>query len=405
MNVLMISPAYPAEMRLFTRGLARVGAQVIGLSEQPPQAMPIEMRHLLAGHVQVPKLFDEAAVVEQVRRELGRTRVDRVECLWEPGMILAARLREALGVPGMTVAQTLPFRDKEKMKQVLDAAGIRTPRHSATRTEQGCREAAERIGFPLIVKPIAGGGSADTYRVDDMPQLERILPLVRHVEELSVEEFIDGEELTYDTICANRGICYEHISWYRPRPLEEKRDETISPQTISLRNVAADELKGGRAMGRAVLQAMGYDSGFTHMEWFRKSDGEVVFGEIGARPPGARMVDLMNYASDIDVFTGWADAICHGKFRQHDRKPYNAAMINKRARGQGRIQRIDGLDRLRMEMGSAMVAIELLPIGAQRRNWKMTSVADGFIVVRHADLQTTLQMADRVGNEITLHAG
>ena len=29
----------------------------------------------------------------------------------------------------MTVEQTMPFRDKELMKQVLDAAGIRTPRH------------------------------------------------------------------------------------------------------------------------------------------------------------------------------------------------------------------------------------------------------------------------------------
>ena len=38
-------------------------------------------------------------------------------------MILAARIREAFGLPGMTVEQTVPFRDKERMKQVLDAAG------------------------------------------------------------------------------------------------------------------------------------------------------------------------------------------------------------------------------------------------------------------------------------------
>ena len=37
----------------------------------------------------------------------------------------------------MTVEQTLPFRDKELMKQVLDAAGIRTPRHASTSTVQG----------------------------------------------------------------------------------------------------------------------------------------------------------------------------------------------------------------------------------------------------------------------------
>ena len=31
MNVLMISPGFPTEMQYFTRGLARVGARVIGL--------------------------------------------------------------------------------------------------------------------------------------------------------------------------------------------------------------------------------------------------------------------------------------------------------------------------------------------------------------------------------------
>ncbi len=48
-------------------------------------------------------------------------------------MLLAARLREALGVPGLSVEQTLPFRNKERMKQALDRAGIRTPRHAAAR--------------------------------------------------------------------------------------------------------------------------------------------------------------------------------------------------------------------------------------------------------------------------------
>ena len=66
----------------------------------------------------------------------------------------------------MTVAETVPFRDKERMKQVLDAAGIRTPRHARTTTVAGVWAAVERIGYPIIVKPIAGAGSADTYRVD-----------------------------------------------------------------------------------------------------------------------------------------------------------------------------------------------------------------------------------------------
>ena len=39
MNVLMISPGYPAEMAFFTRGLAQAGADVIGLGDQSLDAL------------------------------------------------------------------------------------------------------------------------------------------------------------------------------------------------------------------------------------------------------------------------------------------------------------------------------------------------------------------------------
>ena len=61
------------------------------------------------------------------------------------------------------------------------------------------------------------------------------MPRLARVAEVSVEEFIDGEEFTHDTVCASGKILYENISWYRPRPLEEKQNEWLSPQTISLR--------------------------------------------------------------------------------------------------------------------------------------------------------------------------
>ena len=36
----------------------------------------------------------------------------------------------------------------------------------STTTVTGVWDAAEQIGYPLIVKPIAGAGSVDTYRID-----------------------------------------------------------------------------------------------------------------------------------------------------------------------------------------------------------------------------------------------
>ena len=181
MNVLMISPGYPGEMAFFTRGLAAAGASVIGVGDQPVGSVPAIAQAALAHYIPVGSLAAGEAVAATVRELARQVRIDRVECLWEPYMMLAARLRQQLDVPGLTVAQTVPFRDKEQMKQLIDAAGLRTPRHEATETVAGVWAAAERLGFPLIVKPIAGAGSADTYRADSAAELDAILPMLRHV--------------------------------------------------------------------------------------------------------------------------------------------------------------------------------------------------------------------------------
>src|SRR5438093_6634226 len=107
-------------MPQFVRGLAQAGAHVIGLGDQPESALPPLSRASLHAYVQGPSFADEQGLVDLARRIAARTRIDLVESLWEPTMLVAARMREALSLPGMSVAETLPFRDKEHMKVVLD---------------------------------------------------------------------------------------------------------------------------------------------------------------------------------------------------------------------------------------------------------------------------------------------
>ena len=402
MNIVMLSPGYPAEMAYFTRALAGVGARVIGVGDQPAHALPDEARRSLA-HYEHVNLADGHAVLDALRGLARLASIDQVECLWEPYMILAAHIREVFGLPGMTVEQTLPFRDKEQMKRTLDAAGIRTPWHLSVQTVAGVWAAAEQIGYPIIVKPIAGAGSADTYRVDSDEELTDVLPLLRHVPELSVEEFVDGEEFTFDTICADGRILFEHVLWYRPRPLQMRLHEWVSPVSISLRDLSVPHLAGGRRMGEAVLAALGFRSGFTHMEWYLKPDGEAVFGEIGARPPGARVVDVMNLATDGDTYVGWAQAVVHGGMQPLERR-YNAGAIFKRARGSGRITHSEGLDELLARYGEHIALLDLLPVGTPRRDWRSTVTGDGMIVVRHPELQQVIEMTEAFARDFQLFA-
>jgi flagellar basal body rod protein FlgC len=233
---------------------------------------------------------------------------------------------------------------------------------------------------------------------------EQGLEWIRHVPEVSVEEFIEGEELTFDTICADGEILFENVAWYRPNPLVSRLNPWINPQAICLRDLEVPDLRKGREMGREVIAALGFESGFTHMEWFLTSSGEAVFGEIGGRPPGGRLVHGMNDAADVDTFRGWAEAVTHGRFSQDGSKKHNAAVIFKRAEGEGTIRRVEGLESLLGRYGQFVSVLDLVQVGQPKRDYRKVIVGDGWIVVRHPNLDVTIEMADAFSNQLRLYA-
>ena len=171
-----------------------------------------------------------------------------------------------------------------------------------------------------------------------------------------------------------------------------------------MRDLTTPIVAKGVALGHAVIKAMGFQTGMTHMEWFYTSKGEPIFGEIAARPPGAHTVDLMNYVGDVDLFTGAAEAELKGTFSPSTERKYNVSNIFKRAQGQGRITRIEGMQRLLERYGDSVVHVDLLPVGAERRNWILTLVSDGYVTVRHPDLAACFEMSDAFGTELRLFA-
>ena len=73
--------------------------------------------------------------------------------------------------------------------------------------------------------------------------------------------------------------------------------------------------------------------------------------------------------------------------------------------GQGRITAIEGLGALLGELGEWVTAVDLLPVGAPRRDWRQTLLSDGWIIVRHPELSACIDIADRFAGELQIYAG
>lgn len=405
MNVLFLSPNYPPEMQQFTRGLAAVGATVFGVGDTPTSELAPVVKSALSNYLHVPSALDENDVTERLESWLRGRTIDRVETNWEPLALLAADLRARWDMPGMRRDAVMAFRDKVLMREMLAAAGLAVPKSLRASTLNEVWEAAEAIGFPLVFKPIAGAGSADTWRVASRAELEVVLHRTAHVPEVSLEELIEGDEHTYETICIDGVPAIESCTRYYPNVLDARKNEWISPIILTLRDRTTSELAAGVELGRRALEVLGMGTGFTHMEWFHTTDGRAVFGEVACRSPGANMVDLMNYAGDVDLYLEWARAVCHGRFEAEREQKYHAAIVFKRARGQGRIRGIEGLDAFLATHREHVARVDLLPIGAPRRDWRQTFLSDGNLVVRHPDREKTLAMAREAADTIHLYAG
>jgi biotin carboxylase len=388
-------------MRQFTRGLAEVGAEVLGVGDGRPDP---ELARYLADYLEVPSIMDEEDVIARVHAWVRGRSIDRVLANWEPLVLVAARLRERFGLPGMSVDAVRGFRDKQLMKDRVAAAGLRVPRAQRVRSVKEVWSALELTGFPAIIKPISGAGSADTYKVESAGDMARVLPHMQHVAEAICEEFIEGEEYTYDTASIDGVPAYESVTRYVPNALEMRSSEWISPIMLSVRDLDQPHVRGGIELGRDVLRALGMGDGMTHMEWFRKPDGEVVFGEVACRPGGACVVDLMNYTSDIDLFREWARIATVRRFEAPTERKYNVGIIFKRAQGQGRITAIAGLSEYYDRYRAHIVEDTLLRPGTPRRDWKATLLSDGYLVVRHPDWDEACRMAYAAATDIQLHA-
>jgi biotin carboxylase len=388
-------------MRQFTRGLAEVGVEVLGVGDGSPDP---ELRRYLSGYLEVPSIMDEEDVTARVQDWLRGRSIDNVLANWEPLVLLAARLRERFGIPGMSVDAVRGFRDKQLMKDRVAAAGLRVPRARRVRSAKEVWGAIEEIGFPAIIKPISGAGSADTYKVESAADMQRVLPQMQHVTEAICEEFIDGEEYTYDTAAIDGVPAYESVIRYIPNALEMRSLEWISPIMLSVRDLDQPHIRTGMELGRNVLRALGMGDGLTHMEWFLKPDGEVVFGEVACRPGGACVVDLMNYTGDVDLFREWARVATQRRFEASTERKYNVGIVFKRAQGEGRISAIRGLTEYYDRYRPHIVEDTLLRPGTPRRDWKATLLSDGYLVVRHPDWDEARRMAFAAATDVHLYA-
>jgi biotin carboxylase len=351
---------------------------------EPVEAVAPELRQHLAGHWRVDDALDArqiAAAVAGLQQQMGR--VERLVGALEQLQVPLAQVRESLGIPGMDVRTAFNVRDKSQMKETLQAAGIPCARHALVRSAGQATAFADEVGFPLVAKPPAGAGAQSTFRLDDGDVLRSWLaavPLGQDSPAL-LEEFLTGEEHTFDSVTIGGSTVWSSIADYRPPPLDVLRNPWIQWTVLLPRDVSGPRYEGIHRWGPAAVQALGVTEALTHMEWFARPDGSVAVSEVAARPPGAQLTSMHGYAHDFDLYRAWAELAVLGRFEVPQRR-FAAGTAYLRGMGHGRVRAVHGIEAVQQQVGHLVVEARLPQPGQPAAT---DYLGEGYVMVRDPD--------------------
>lgn len=402
-HVLFLGPETGVYNLRFVDALKRAGARVSGIGHAPLARVAPELRRLLDRYVQARSLLDEGALAT-IAREIGAAaRIDRVETIDEPAIVPAARVREALGVPGLTTAQAVLCRDKAAMKEAWRAAGIPCAASAAASDREGAFAFAEREGFPLVVKPVAGFGTLDTFRVETADDLARALDRLRPspARRIVVEEFVDGHEGFYDTITAGGRVVHRFVGHYHPTCLEALSSREIRPRIGCTNRVASPSYAELHAAAERVVAALGLTDTATHMEWFFGKKG-LRISEIGARPAGERIWDLHAAGNEFDLYLAWAEAVLRGRATGTPSRRFATGSVQIRPARDGRYAGHVGLAEVARVLGDAVIECEVPRPGSPTQPLDRGWHANTWFRLRDPDYDRLLARLEWVGRTVRI---
>jgi len=386
-DVTFVAPWFAETTLRFVDALAGLdGVRLSLLSQDAPEKVPPGLRARLHHSLGLPDALDPEVLAEGVAHLRARGHgVHLLLGTLEELQVPLGRVRDALGIPGMGAEVGRNFRDKARMKDVLRAHDLPCARHALVRSAEEARAFARETGFPLVAKPPAGSGARGTFRLgseEDLSELLASLPPSSDRPTL-LEEFIVGAEHSFDSMVLNGEVVWHSMNHYLPSALETLSQPWIQWCVLLPREADDPGFAGIREAAPRALKALGMNQGMSHMEWFRRPDGRIAISEVGARPPGARFMNLISWAHDRDFFRAWAETVVHGRFTPTPR-PYAAGAAYLRGQGSGRVAGVRGLAELAEGLGPLVVEARIPEPGQPA---SPTYEGEGYIIVRHPETE------------------
>jgi biotin carboxylase len=352
-RILIIEPMTSAVDLISVARQLGIGT-VVASYDRDDRRLPNDIRGQIDNLVQVDP-NDDAALISAIIRLHDKAPMSAVLPGIEFYVGTAARVAHALKLPGLPVGSVEALRNKAVMRDRVTAAGLRSPAYATGNSEAELMEAAVRIGFPAVLKPVASAGSIHVSKIscpESLLAAYRAMTADERPDDVGLqldgsvllEAYLDGPELSVEGFVRDGHVVVVSVTrkLLGPEPhfveVGHIVEYDLPPTTrTAITRYVAD-----------VCRALDVTMGPFHCE-LRLVQGEPVLVEIGARLPGGQICTLVERVTGASLshimlaaYTGGAidypssaapTAICAGIYN------FTAPQLNK-------VTRISGLDRL-----------------------------------------------------------
>lgn len=385
MLVVYVSPLIRDDIDSFLRALLRIdGLRLALITQDRLERLAHDVASSLLASERVADILDMGqlhSALQGLQQRFGR--VHRLLGVNEQIQVPLAELRERFEIHGMSAEAAVNFRDKARMKYLFEENGVLCARSGCATSAEEVARFVERVGLPIVLKPLAGAATQSTFRATDGSSLAQALASNPPSPDNPVllEEFVTGEERTLETLSLNGVPLWHSVTQYSPTALHAVETPWIQWCLLTPTDPVEAGLPEIQEVGERAIAALGVDTGMTHLEWFRQSNGRVVVGEVAARPPGSQIFKAANYAYDICMYTLWTRLVVLGEFAPPPAtRRYAVGSVFLRGHGGSRIARTHGLEQALAHLGEMVVEGRTPRPGEPAH---ATYTGNGYVQIRH----------------------
>ena len=232
--------------------------------------------------------------------------IDRIVALDEFDMENVSALREHMRIPGMGLTTVRYFRDKLAMRARAQEVGILVPEFAHVLNYGSLREFMARVPAPWLLKPRSQASGIGMKKIHSPEELWPWLDQLGDKQSFYLlEQFVPGSVYHVDSVVSEREVVFAEAHAYGAPPLDVSHQGGVFTTRTLPRD--AGDTQTLLAVNRQVIEGLGSVRGVTHAEFLRsQADGKFYFLEIAARVGGAYIADVVEAATNINLWREWA---------------------------------------------------------------------------------------------------